>query len=347
MPASASSPIAVLSAHTGPTHLGEEPARDADLLVALRAVPDPRHRRGRRHRLVTVLAVSAAAVLAGARSHVAIAEWAQDLPVGARVRLGIGRRAPSESTIRRNLALVDLDALDTVLSVWLATRLPASLVRRPGSIARVVAVDGRTARGARRPDGPAVHLLAAFDQASGVVLGQIAVDSKSNGVTAFAPLLYRLDLTDVLVTADALHTHRGHAQYLHARGGHYLWIVKANQPRLPAQHLALPWGQIPVVDTQKDRGHGRVETRRVKLTAVGAGIGFPDARLAIQSSGVAARSGPGPGLARRSTRSPACTGARPAPTWSRGDPRALADRVAALAPRRHLRRGRAMLETCG
>jgi hypothetical protein len=64
------------------------------------------------------------------------------------------------------------------------------------------------ARGAA--GGSAVHLLAAFDQASGVVLGQTAVDSKSNEVTAFAPLLDRLDLDNVLVTADALHTHRGH-----------------------------------------------------------------------------------------------------------------------------------------
>lgn len=92
MPASASFPIAVLAARTGPAHPGEEPARDADLLVALRAVPDPRQRRGRRHRLVTVFAVSVAAVLAGARSYVVVAEWAQDLLVSARVRLGIGRR---------------------------------------------------------------------------------------------------------------------------------------------------------------------------------------------------------------------------------------------------------------
>jgi hypothetical protein len=175
VPASASSPITVLVARTGPTHPGEEPAPDADLLVALRAVPDPRQRRGRRHRLVTVLAASVAAVLAGARSYVAIAEWAQDLPVSARVRLGIGRRAPCESTIRRVLQLVDLDALDTVLSAWLAARLPdpAATVptsttrpaarrpattrpaaRRPATIYRVVAVDGKTTRGARRPDGP-------------------------------------------------------------------------------------------------------------------------------------------------------------------------------------------------
>ncbi len=104
----------------------------------------------------------------------------------------------------------------------------------------------------------------------------------SSQIPAFAPLLGRIDLTDVLVTADALHTQRGHADYLHHRGGHYLLIVKPNQPKLHAQLIGLPWPQIPVLDQRHDRGHGRVETGQVKITAVGAGIGFPHARLAIQ-----------------------------------------------------------------
>ncbi|MCA1836850.1 MAG: ISAs1 family transposase [Actinobacteria bacterium] len=276
MPASASSPIAVLTAHAGPA--GAEP--NADLLTALGEVPDPRKARGRRHRLVTVLALSVAAVLAGARSYVAIAEWAHDLPVSARVRLGIGRRAPSESTIRRILQAVDLDALDAALSGWVAARLPTPLPSRP--ITRVIAVDGKTARGARRVDGPATHLLAAFDHTSGVVLGQTEVNGKSNEITAFGPLLDRIDLTDVLITADALHTQRGHAEYLHQRGGHYLWIVKPNQPRPHTQLLELPWRQVPVAHEHRDRGHGRVEHRQLKLTPIEAGIGFPHARLAIQ-----------------------------------------------------------------
>jgi len=230
---------------------------------------------------VTVLAVSVCAVLAGARSYVAIAEWAHDLPVSARLRLGIGRRDPSESTLRRILQRVDLDALDAVLSSWLSARLPRP---QPGGM-RAVAVDGKTARGARTDDGTQVHLLAAFDHASGVVLGQTQVSGeggKSSEITAFAPLLDRIDLTDVLLTADALHTQRGHADYLHARGGHYLLIAKANQPRLHAQLAGLPWAQVPVADQRHDRGHGRVETRRIKITSVSAGIGFPHARLAVQ-----------------------------------------------------------------
>jgi predicted transposase YbfD/YdcC len=281
VPACVSSPIAVVVAHAGPAGENLQVEQERDLLVVLAGVPDPRKPRGRRHRLVTVLAVGVCAVLAGARSYVAIAEWVHDLPVSARLRLGIGRRAPSESTIRRILQAVDLDALDVALSRWLADRLPDP----PSGRMRVVAVDGKTARGARTDEGTQVHLLAAFDHTNGTVLGQTQVSGeggKSSEITAFAPLLDRLDLTDVLLTADALHTQRGHVEYLHARGGHYLLIAKANQPTLHAQLVGLPWAQIPVASQQHDRGHGRVETRRVKITSVGAGIGFPHACLAVQ-----------------------------------------------------------------
>src|SRR3954464_12369393 len=183
VPASPSSPIAVLSAHIGLDGGCEGVEPDADLWAALAAVPDPRKARGRRHRLVTVLAIGVCAVLAGARSYVAIAEWAHDLPVSARLRLGLGRRAPSESTIRRILQAVDLDAVDATLSGWLADRSPDL---PPGRM-RVVAVDGKTARGARTDDGTQVHLLAAFDHGGGIVLGQTQVSGeggKSSEITA-------------------------------------------------------------------------------------------------------------------------------------------------------------------
>jgi predicted transposase YbfD/YdcC len=248
----------------------------ADLLAALRAVTDPRCRRGVRHQLVAVLGIAVCAVLAGARSYVAIAEWGQDLPVALLRRLGIWRVAPSETAIRRVLQAIEPDLLDRVVRGWLAARA------RPTQRWPAIAVDGKTARGARRCDGRAVHLLAALEHGDGVVLGQRVVDGKSNEITAFAPLLDGIELTDVIVTADALHTQREHAEYLHRRGGHYLFTVKGNQPRLHAQLKALPWREIPAVDVTRGKGHGRVESRAVKLTAVSVGIGFPHARLAIQ-----------------------------------------------------------------
>lgn len=280
MSAGPSSPILDVLDQFGRSATGRG-ADPVDLLAALAAVPDPRARRGVRHRFVAVLAVAVCAVLAGAATFTAIAEWAHDLPVGVRVRLGLGRVAASESTIRRILQALDPEALDQTLSAWLAARsaTPAE-ASVPGR--RVIAIDGKTARGARGPGGRPVHLLAAFDQASGVVLGQTVVDGKTNEINAFAPLLDRIDITDAIITADALHTQHRHADYLHGRGGHYLLTVKRNQPSLHRQLRALPWAQIPAVDTTRDTGHGRVESRTVKLAALAAGIAFPHARLAIQ-----------------------------------------------------------------
>lgn len=199
-------------------------------------------------------------MLAGARTFAAIAEWTQDLPVGVRVRLGLRRRAPCESTIRRVLQAVDADALDGAASAWLAARSAPVEATGPAAApqGRMISIDGKSARGARGPDGRPAHLLAAFDQASGVVLGQTSVDGKTDEITAFAPLLDRIDLTGAIVTADALHTQHRHADYLHVRGAHYVLTVKRNQPSLHHQLASLPWAQIPAVDITQDKGHGRV-----------------------------------------------------------------------------------------
>lgn len=285
MPACPSSPIPALLAHAGSS---PDPADvPGDLLTALGSVPDPRASRGVRHGVVTLLAVAVCAVLAGARSFTAIAEWTHDLPLGVRMRLGLGRATPSESTIRRMLQAVDGDALDRVVSAWMLARsvtatAATAAAQDPSPARRVIAIDGKSARGARGPDGRAIHLLAAFDQTSGVVLGQTVVDGKTNEITAFAPLLDRLDLAGAIITADALHTQRAHADYLHGRGAHYVLTVKDNQPSLRRQLAALPWAQVPTVDVARDKGHGRVESRTLKLAALDAGIGFPHARLAVQ-----------------------------------------------------------------
>ena len=78
----------------------------------------------------------------------------------------------------------------------------------------MVAVDGKSVRGALDAGGQRPHLLSAYDVADGVVLAQQAVDGKSNEITSFQPLLADLDLAGMLVTADAMHTQREHARFL-------------------------------------------------------------------------------------------------------------------------------------
>lgn len=107
-------------------------AEHASLLDRLRLIPDPRDPRGIRHTLVSVLAVAATAVLAGARSFTAIGEWINDAPAQVMTALEVRRdqlngvhRPPHEATVRRVLESVDAKALDTAITTWLSARLRA------------------------------------------------------------------------------------------------------------------------------------------------------------------------------------------------------------------------------
>jgi predicted transposase YbfD/YdcC len=261
------------------------PAQCRDLLAYLAQITDPRQRRGRRHPLGAVLAVAVAAVLAGAKSLVAIGEWAADAPGPVLGALGVRRdplrrvwRPPGEATVRRVLARVDPDALDLVIGRWLADQQPPP----PRAWRRAVAVDGKTLRGSSHHPNPQVHLLAAMEHTNRAVLGQADVDATTNEITRFRPLLDGVDLTGTVITADALHTQHAHAGWLvTAKHAGYLLVVKANQPTLHQQLRRLPWRDIPVVDETRDRGHGRVELRRLQVATV-AGLGFPHATQAIR-----------------------------------------------------------------
>jgi predicted transposase YbfD/YdcC len=266
------------------------PDQCRSLVDHLAQITDPRQRRGRRHTLGAVLAVAVAAVPAGATSLAAIGEWAADAPGLVLAALGVRRdplrrawRPPAEATMRRILARVDPDALDRAIGAWLADQRPPPSPSPPGrSPRRAVAVDGKTLRGSSHHHAVPVHLLAAMDHTTGAILAQTDVDHTTNEIARFRPLLDHLDLTDTVVTADALHTQREHADWLVAhKHAAYLLLVKANQPTLHQQLKALPWRDIPVADRTSDRGHGRAETRRLQVTTV-AGLDFPHATQAMR-----------------------------------------------------------------
>jgi predicted transposase YbfD/YdcC len=276
MPASSSSPIDPALGHLA--GLAKEAAEDRPgLLAVLAKVTDPRHRRGVRYRLAVILGLAVCAVLAGARSFTAIAEWAADADAETLAKLGVTGAVPSESTFRRTLQRLDADAFDDLAGRWAARRTAPGPNRR-----RVIAVDGKTLRGSGHGEENGRHLLAAFDHAHGVVLGQVEVGAKTNEIPLFPALLDRIDITGAVITADALHAQRDHATYLARRGAQYLLIVKRNQPGLHAQLAALPWRDVPVAYTKRERGHGRTERRTLKVTSVAKGLAFPHAAQAIQ-----------------------------------------------------------------
>jgi predicted transposase YbfD/YdcC len=255
------------------------------LLECLEAVPEPRRRCGIRHRAAVVLAFAVAAVLAGADSMTAVTEWAADAPSDVLAALDArcdrrGRRVPpSPSTFRRLLRLLDAEAVAAGFGTWLRDQVMAGLA---DAAALVIALDGKTVRGARTRDGTAPHLLAAMICGARAVIAQRDVDVKTNEITQVKPLLEEVDITGALVTADALHVQKETARYLvEDKGAGYLFTaVKDNQPSLFAALDALEWAHVPVTHAAHDRGHGRDETRTLQVLPAPDGL-FPHAAQAF------------------------------------------------------------------
>ena len=286
------------------------------LIRRIETITDPRDRRGVRHGFATTLVLIACATLAGNKSLVAISEWCENSSqevlcrLGARISPGTGLRIPpSYATIRRATMAVDADEFDRIVNAWAgeqadrrgksgavgdgATRdsddttdpgssgpAPDGSGNTPGADLVGVAVDGKAVRGAKREDGTQVQLLAALRHDTGMVIGQTNVENdKTNEIVAFPPLIEPLDLTGRVVTADAMHTQRDAARLVVSKGGHFVFGVKQNQPKL--WDAAVEAGNSididrPEVETES-RGHGRIDRHRAWSVPVPATTSFPHA----------------------------------------------------------------------
>lgn len=259
---------------------GLEEEQAHDLRSYLDMISDPRDRRGRGHPLAAVLFLACAAMLTGKVSIAAIARWIGGAGQDVLALAGTQRDRrtgeclpPSEPTLRRVLGCVDGDALDRALGAFLFSQVtdPDS-----GLNGRAVYVDGKTVRGARRPDGKAPHLLAAMTADDLAVIAQREISAKSNEISAFAPLLADLDLTGATVVADAMHTQREHARFLiGAKKADFVMSVKDNQPGLFDQLDALDWRSVAPGWIEVDRAHGRIEVRSIQVLPAPQGLRFP------------------------------------------------------------------------
>jgi predicted transposase YbfD/YdcC len=197
------------------------------LFEILECFPDPRKRRGVRHKIQSLLATAICAVLAGARSFTAMAEWSAEQSRETLQRLGSKwGKAPSERTYRRIFDSIDVQELDRRTGTWFAEqeRLQAGTG---------LALDGKTVRGSGDGEKAALHLLSAIVHGSGAVVAQVAVDSKTNEITRVEPLLENLDIQGVVVTGDALLTQRKIARHLvEDKHADYVFTAKDNQPTL-------------------------------------------------------------------------------------------------------------------
>jgi predicted transposase YbfD/YdcC len=260
----------------------------AGLMKALESIADLRQRKGRRFELVTVLALAVFAVWCGASTFAVIAETVADLDRQMLAGFGVRRRPPSAATFRRVLNQVDPVELDEALSVW-ATATDTTREPEPAGAGQglhlpadpvvdlVVAMDGKTLKGARRWDEAGVMrqdaVVETVEHGTRLVHGLVRiVDGDENA--AVLGMIDRIaarrggSLTGVVITADAKHTTKELTAKVIELGGHYLLTVKGNAPTAHAALDSLPWATITNAHTTREKGHGRQETRAIRLVTL-------------------------------------------------------------------------------
>jgi len=201
------------------------------LIEVLGEVPEVRSARGRRHPLGAILGLACAAMLCGARTYEAIAEWGRNYdPARARARGFTHPKTPCAATLFLLFRRLDRAQVEAALGAW-AEQVLAALPAAAGE-AEGIAVGGKTLRGSRRQGAPGAHLLSAVSHRLGLTLGQVAVGEETNEIPLAPVLLRGLLLEGRVVTMDALLTQREVAQAIVAAGGDYVMLAKDNQPQL-------------------------------------------------------------------------------------------------------------------
>jgi len=206
-----------------------QPAPAGNLLAYLAQIPDPRGRQGRRHVFAAMLAAIVCAMLQGARSYSGIAQWIHSQSTTLRHALGFWRTPPKLGAFRKLLMALPPGELERALRSWVAACLGDVPIDQA---LHAVALDGKSLCGTFQAHQRAVHLLSLLDHATGCVLSQTRVDDKTNEAKTALELLETLVLKGRVVTADAMFCQRDVCQKIHDRGGHYLVVVKDNQPEL-------------------------------------------------------------------------------------------------------------------
>jgi predicted transposase YbfD/YdcC len=254
-----------------------------DIVRHFEKIEDPRFNINQRHLLVDVIVISILGVLAGADGPSAIAVWANAQSQWLKLHLRLPNGIPSRDTIRRILQSLKPAAFQQCFAAWLA-----SLSEKPtdensnederGESPRQIALDGKCLRRSHAQGRGlgAMYLVSAWATDRGIALGQLAVEEKTNEITAIPQLLDQLDLTDAVVTIDAAGCQRNIADEIIAGGGDYVLALKGNQEslhrdvtELSAKLLAEDFGDTPVSRHEEhESSHGRKEDRYYYQIAV-------------------------------------------------------------------------------
>jgi predicted transposase YbfD/YdcC len=266
---SAATDLDRLAQRLDPTHphrIVQFPAAEPELslLHHFAGLTDPRLKRTRRHELTDILVIAICAVLGGADSWNEIQAFGESKKAWLARFLTLPNGIPSHDTFNRVFAALDPEAFRACFTSWMN-----SVCARLGL--KHVAIDGKALRGSRGRKGGlgCLHTVSVWAAEAGLTLGQVAVDDKSNEITAIPKLLELLDLGGALVSIDAMGCQKEIARQIVQAGGDYILAVKENQPTLyediracfsaalDSEFAGLRHG----VFVSRDEGHGRQEER--------------------------------------------------------------------------------------
>lgn len=238
------------------------------------SLSDPRHTRNRKHLLIDVVVIAVCGMVCGCDGPTAIHRWACERHDWLRQFLSLPNGVPSRDCIRRLLMALSPEAFQRCFQDWVAEAIHTD----EGGPARLVAIDGKTCRrshDAGKGLGP-LHLVSAWASEEGIALGQVATEAKSNEITAIPLLLQQIELTDTLVTIDAMGCQKEIAQAVVDGGGDFVIAVKDNQPKLREaiaeyflEHLERDLEDLEYRGHEtSEAGHGRRDERSYFLTKV-------------------------------------------------------------------------------
>jgi predicted transposase YbfD/YdcC len=241
----------------------------ASIEVYFSVVEDPR-RYNRRHYLRDILVIAICAAVAGADGWNDVALFGETKMDWLKENLGLElpHEIPSADTFRRVFAVLDAEQFQTAFVNWIQAVEKVTA-------GQIVAIDGKTLRRShdRSLGQEALHMVSAWASESGLVLGQMKVDDKSNEIPAVPELLKMLEVKGCIVTLDALHCQTQTVEAILDKQADYVLPVKENQPRLleALQGLfddaeEMHWVKCDSFRTV-NKGHGRIESRECWTTS--------------------------------------------------------------------------------
>ena len=251
----------------------------------LQDIPDPRRRHLIDHPLMTLLTIVILSTFCGAEGWDEMVDWAHAKEAWLKTFLDMPHGVSSADTLRRLMAALLPGPFRKAFVAW----AQALAEHTQG---KLVAIDGKAARGSVKDDGSMLHVVRAWVAANRLVLGQVACDAKSNEITAIPELLKLLSIQGATVTVDAMGTQREIALTILEKDAHYVMSLKDNQPTLhdeAKEHLGPrpePARASASFHKTVDEGHGRREVRRVwtssKLDHLATLITWPGVQTLIR-----------------------------------------------------------------